>query len=379
MMGYVTVEKSELKMREFEIYDGYYCGVCKSIGKRYGQVPRMVLSYDAAFLAIMSSSLWAGEDAPAREHCMIHPFKKKTIVRNEHVDYAADMMLLLAWYKLDDDRLDDESILSAAAMKVFHRTYNKLRKAYPGFSQFLKRQLDQLHQLENVKCSNLDQIADAFAKIMEEMLMISPGAQMLSEAEKTALGRIGYHLGKWIYVIDALDDLEDDIIEENYNPLAERYGYVGELSKAAKKAAKYEALKKGNNNSDAEEAPPGGTPETGSPTAGAPTTEAQTEESASGEPFFSESSADRPSLKQTRGDDRSGKETFSGAPSDFREHIKPEMEKNLYLYLGEISKSLDLLPVKKYEEILKNVIYMGLNRKTENIIAGKESASYHVG
>ena len=87
MLGYVKVFKPELKVREYEVYCGYYCGVCKSIGKRYGQLPRMTLSYDAAFLAILLESVSADLDAPTQEHCIAHPLiKKKTIIRNPAID-----------------------------------------------------------------------------------------------------------------------------------------------------------------------------------------------------------------------------------------------------------------------------------------------------
>ena len=96
MLGYVKIYKSELKVREYEIYCGYYCGVCKSIGRRYGQLPRMVLSYDAAFLALFLASFDDAPDEPLQEHCAIHHVKKKTLIYNKAVDYAGDVMLILA-------------------------------------------------------------------------------------------------------------------------------------------------------------------------------------------------------------------------------------------------------------------------------------------
>ena len=98
MLGYVRIDKGELKVREYEIYTGYYCGVCKSIGARYGQLPRMTLSYDAAFLAVLLASFDDAPDIPVPEHCIGHHIKKKTVIRNEAVDFAADVMLILAWY-----------------------------------------------------------------------------------------------------------------------------------------------------------------------------------------------------------------------------------------------------------------------------------------
>ncbi|MDO4518082.1 MAG: DUF5685 family protein, partial [Bacillota bacterium] len=95
MLGYVQIYKPELKVREYEIYQGYYCGVCKYIGREYGQLPRMSLSYDAAFLAILLASLEDNPDQPVQEHCIVHPIKKKTIIRNTAIEFAGDVMLIL--------------------------------------------------------------------------------------------------------------------------------------------------------------------------------------------------------------------------------------------------------------------------------------------
>lgn len=223
MLGYVTADRPELKMREFEVYNGYYCGVCKSIARRYGQLPRMVLSYDAAFLALLIGSLHKEEDQPVREHCLIHPIKKKTIVSNEAIDYAADVMLILAWHKLLDDARDEGKLHAKAAAKALKGIYRKLQAARSGLCQKIEEGLQGLTQLENSQCANLDQAAETFAKIMEAVFEEGPLPDGFKEQE--VLRRIGYHLGKWIYLMDAIDDIEDNIESGAYNPLIYRFHY----------------------------------------------------------------------------------------------------------------------------------------------------------
>ncbi|MCB6994108.1 DUF5685 family protein [bacterium 210820-DFI.6.37] len=223
MLGYVTADKPELKMREFEVYTGYYCGICKSIARRYGQLPRMVLSYDAAFLALLLAGLDGEEDAPSREHCVIHPVKKKTIVQNQAVDYAADVMLILAWFKLLDDAHDEGKLFARAAARALKGIYRKLRRERPGLCGRIEEDLASLTRLEAEKCGNLDQAAETFAKIMEAIFEEGPLPEGFREGE--ALRRIGYHLGKWIYLMDAIDDIEDNIESGAYNPLLYRFDY----------------------------------------------------------------------------------------------------------------------------------------------------------
>ncbi len=223
MLGYVTADKPELKMREFEVYNGYYCGVCKSIGRRYGQLPRMVLSYDAAFLALLLASLERQEDRPSREHCMVHPIKKKTIVQNHAIDYAADVMLILAWYKLLDDARDEGKLYARAVVTTRKGIYRKLKGLRPELCSKVGKNLEQLTKLEEAKCENLDQAAEVFANIMEAIFEEGPLPQGFKE--QAVLRRIGYHLGKWIYLMDAIDDIDENIESGAYNPLLYRFGY----------------------------------------------------------------------------------------------------------------------------------------------------------
>ena len=224
MLGYVRIDKGELKVREYDTYMGYYCGVCKSIGARYGQLPRMVLSFDAAFLALILSSLDEKTDQLSQEHCIVHHIQKKPVIRNAAIDYAADVMLILAWYKLADDVQDEGKLSAKATMTAFRRVHRKLYGRYPALCDDMERLLSQLTALENEKCASLDQVADCFSQIMR--IIFEDGVRRLYGQEHpgiTLLGDIGYHLGKWIYLADAIDDLEENRSDGTYNPLFYRF------------------------------------------------------------------------------------------------------------------------------------------------------------
>ena len=125
MLGYVLPDKSELKLKEYEIYTGYYCGICKYIGKTYGQLPRMALSYDAAFLALLLASVDEAPDDPKQEHCAVHHIRYKTIVRNSAIEYAGDVMLILAWHKLADDVRDEGKVYAKATQALLKKQYGE--------------------------------------------------------------------------------------------------------------------------------------------------------------------------------------------------------------------------------------------------------------
>ena len=186
-------------MREYEIYRGYYCGVCKSIGRRYGQIPRLALSYDAAFLALVLAGIEPGDDVVSKEHCIIHPVKKNTAIANASIDYAGDVMLILTWFKLVDDVRDEKKAGSRVLLEMMKPLYKKIKKTRDPLCDLIQRYLGELSTFEKGRSANLDQVSDTFAKILETVFLCGPGQP--DSDEKRILGRLGYHLGKWIYLM----------------------------------------------------------------------------------------------------------------------------------------------------------------------------------
>lgn len=221
MLGYIKPDKPELKIREFELYSGYYCGICKSIGKRYGQLPRMALNYDSVFLAILLASMSKAPEHIKIERCIVHPAKKRTIIYDSpEVDYAADILLLLAYYKLKDDCQDEKSKKAALGAALMKGTYKKLSEIVPEKCEYVKERLNELSALESEGCPSIDRSAEPFARLMEEVFDY-PGFTTESNAPELSENyrRIGYHLGKWIYLIDAYDDIEENVKKNTFNPL----------------------------------------------------------------------------------------------------------------------------------------------------------------
>lgn len=223
MLGYIKPDKPELKFKEFEIYSGYYCGICKSIARRYGQFPRLALSYDSVFLAILIAGISKDREHFKIQRCAVHPAKKRTILYDSvEVDYAADILLLLAYYKLKDDVRDERNTKAALGAALMKGTFKKLLNNVPRQCACVEERLNELSRLEDEGCPSIDRSAEPFAKLMEEVFDY-PGWDGETNPDTEALSgifrRIGYHLGKWIYLIDAYDDIEDNLKEKSFNPL----------------------------------------------------------------------------------------------------------------------------------------------------------------
>lgn len=230
MLGYVVTEKAELKVREYELYSAYYCGLCKTAGRRYGQLPRLALNYDFVFLALLAASIGDAEVHISQEHCIVHPLKKKSVMQScPALEYASDIMVLLAYYKLKDDYYDNHSIVSGILSKISRPSLKGLFQTRPELCQFVESRLSELSALEKEQCPSLDQAAEPFARMMEEIFR--QAAELPSAAPSDTIkqglifARIGYHLGKWIYLMDALDDIEENRKDGNYNPLIYRFSY----------------------------------------------------------------------------------------------------------------------------------------------------------
>lgn len=224
MLGYVTIAKGEMKIKEYEVYQAYYCGICKAIGKRCGQLPRLHLSYDSVFLAMILAGLEEGTDEIQSQHCIAHPIKKKPVVLNQRaVHYAADVMVLLAYHKFLDDWKDEKSPLGLAGKTALSGAYRKLAGRYPEICERVEKGLTALSVLEAEKNGSLDLTSNAFADVMEPLFTGYDGAGQGDDAGvQRILGQLGRGLGRWIYIMDALDDYEKDREKGSYNPLLYR-------------------------------------------------------------------------------------------------------------------------------------------------------------
>ena len=220
MYGYVRPERGELRIREYETFRGVYCGLCHTLKKRYGPLFRFAVNYDLTFLAMVL----AGPETPETtvRRCPYHPLRKTACpCALPALDAAADYTVILAYWKLRDAAADSGGIkalgsrLLAAAIRG---AYRKAAAARPAFAATAERELEELSALEKDACPSIDAPADKFARILEAA---SEGAG--SPERERVLRQLLYHLGRIVYVLDAADDLEEDIRDGSYNPLRFRY------------------------------------------------------------------------------------------------------------------------------------------------------------
>ena len=236
MFGYVKPYNPELRVRELEEYKAVYCGLCKQLGRSFGVFARFTLSYDFAFLAMLKTAL-DREICPETERCacIAHPFCKRIRVReNAAMQMAARAAMISVYYKLSDDRADEGFFRRIGAVLLLPFAKRARRKALAfadgaAADEAAAKMSAAQGQLEAEKCQIPDAAAEPTANFLAAVLK-----KCAATAEQAAvLERFGYLLGRYVYLCDALDDLEDDRRRGRYNPFL----YAGgEAAIAAKNA-----------------------------------------------------------------------------------------------------------------------------------------------
>ena len=224
MFGYVRPLRQELKCGEFDLYRATYCGLCRCMRRRYGPVAPMFLNFDFTFLTLL---LWQPEEqfTPCRGRCHANPLAKKPMCPDDPaLELAADESIILTWWKLKDSVEDDGLIKGMPARSLQILLYPSYRKAAtlrPRFDEVVQECLGELAELEKARCPSIDRAADTFARLLQ-------AAAPDEDSRSRVLSQLLYHLGRWIYLVDARDDLVEDQQLSRYNPVALRYGPEGD-------------------------------------------------------------------------------------------------------------------------------------------------------
>lgn len=212
MFGYVTASLKELTPEQRQRYGAVYCGICRSIRRRFGQIPRLTLSYDMAFLALLLMSLYEPEEQSGKNACIIHPITKKDWLDCDAVAYAADMNVALAYYNCLDDWEDDGKPAAKLLASALQKHLPNIEARYPRQCRAIQTCIRDLSELEQEACPNPDEPAGCFGQLMAELLTYK------EDLWASDLRQTGFYLGRFIYLMDAAVDYDRDLKKGKYNP-----------------------------------------------------------------------------------------------------------------------------------------------------------------
>ena len=214
MFGFVVASLEELSEEQKNRYQAVYCGICRAIRDTDGQLCRMGLSYDMAFLALLHMSLYEPEETNGQGRCIAHPGKRRPWTDNEHIRYAARMNVALACYKARDDWSDDGKFSARLMARVFGRHEGEISRAFPRQCAAISECIRELSALERAGCANPDEPAGCFGRLMAELMVVR------EDRWAGDLRQLGFYLGRFIYLADAVIDYRRDVKKVKYNPFA---------------------------------------------------------------------------------------------------------------------------------------------------------------
>ena len=215
MFGYVTIYHKGLAKPELDRYQAYYCGLCRTLGQKYGLPGQLTLSYDLAFIAILHSALYEPETQFSAGRCAPHLIKARPRAANEFLDYAADMTIALAYYNFLDNWQDDHSRASLRQAKKLEGYLPAIREHWPRQTAAITAQLDALNALEKSGSHDLDALCRAFGDLLGAVFACR------EDIWSPTLQAMGRGLGGFIYLMDAYDDLPKDARKGQFNALQE--------------------------------------------------------------------------------------------------------------------------------------------------------------
>lgn len=213
MFGYVITNCKTLSDEQRDRFRAMYCGLCRTLKRRYGNIERFTLSYDLTFVAMVLSALYEPEETAGTERCASHPFREHAYIENTFMDYAADMNVLLGYHKCMDNWQDDRNPLFAGAAALLKNAYEKAGNARPEQAAAIEEWMRDIRLCENEGCMEIDVPVNLTGKMFGSLF--SPK----DDVWKEHLFNMGSALGRFIYFMDAYEDLKADVRRKKYNPL----------------------------------------------------------------------------------------------------------------------------------------------------------------
>lgn len=220
LFGYVKADKPDLKVCEYDSYKAVYCSLCRQMAKDYGPLAKFSLSYDLVFLALIRIGLQDKGCSLCKRRCRFNPLKKCAMLcdADDGLKFTAGVAVMLTYFKLLDD-VSDSSFFKVLFCRLlcflYKPAYKKAKRFYPEAAEIIENAMAEQEKTEWSGLRNIDRAADPTASSLGKLFSL----YIEDESSKRVLYRLGYCVGKWVYVTDAADDLSDDLKNGSFNPL----------------------------------------------------------------------------------------------------------------------------------------------------------------
>lgn len=212
MFGYISLNKGELKIKDYETYHAFYCGLCRNLKESYGRSGQATLTFDMTFLTILLTSLYELPSQERMERCILHPIKKHHAIENSATSYCSAMNLLLAYHNLMDDWMDEKKVEKLILANQLKKHYKDVELLYERQAKAVRKYIKNLHRCEREQEADLDKVAGHTGRLLGEIFAWK------NDMWAPHLKKIGFYMGKYIYLMDAFEDRKKDQEQNQYNP-----------------------------------------------------------------------------------------------------------------------------------------------------------------
>ena len=213
VFGYISVNPTKLTEEEKKRYRAFYCGLCHTLGEHYGSAGRATLSNDMTFLSLLLNALYEPTETVLNERCTLHPARQHMAVLHEGTNYAADMNILLAYHKCEDDVSDEASMRGRVGKRALKKAYEQVKKTWPRQAETVAKCLSEIARIENKESEDLDALTRLSGRMLGECFV------WREDAFAPYLCNLGGALGKFVYLMDAYEDYDHDLKHRQFNPL----------------------------------------------------------------------------------------------------------------------------------------------------------------
>lgn len=222
MYGYVVPPKKTLSLEDYALFNSFYCGTCICTGKLMGQRARFATNYDITFLNLLLHDLLSQDVTFEVRGCVFNPKKRPTVKANELMNKIIAANIILSYYKAEDGVVDGDGIKYGVAKRSLKSSYKKAKEILPEADAIVKCKYETLRSLEQANTIGIDKVSDVFASMLMEVAALLLGDKSCDDSLKLI-----YNIGKFVYLVDALDDIDDDYKAKRYNPFLAELSYNG--------------------------------------------------------------------------------------------------------------------------------------------------------
>lgn len=227
MLGYVKAFKPEMKIKDYELYRGVYCSLCRALGRNYSPIAQLFLSYDFAFVAVLRLAVMQGCFSFAQKRCPYNPAKKCMICSEKgELDFCSHAVIITVYYKVLDNLHDKgfkSKLVAALIYPIVWLMHKKAVRLAPEIENIISKSMAEQAETEKKNEVSIDASAHPSADALGKVISLGFDGEM-----KSRMYSVGYMVGRYVYILDAADDLEDDVKSGSFNPFKAEFGNIND-------------------------------------------------------------------------------------------------------------------------------------------------------